>query len=84
MSEIYCQEVIISNQTRRGTGEYLSPVRAIQQVYTKDGELLGELDPSPETYCHMDLVHFANYCTNNNVNIPSISTVKEWLQSIKK
>jgi len=45
MKEVYCQEVIISTQLRRGKGVEGDPVRQVTQVFTKDGTLIAEHDP---------------------------------------
>lgn len=45
---IKCEEVIITDKERRGTGETGSPIRKITQVYSKDGELIAEHDPYKE------------------------------------
>jgi hypothetical protein len=40
------QEVIVTNIKRRGNGED-DPIRVITQYWSKDGELLAEVDPFP-------------------------------------
>jgi len=82
-TEIYCEECIISTKERRGLGTKLSPVRVVQQVFAKDGELLGELDPSPETFALYYLIHFTTFCMENKVKAPDKEDVIRWLDSIK-
>jgi len=85
MKEVEAREVIITTLTRRGKGDDLSPIRCITQVFEKDGTLIAENDPSPETFAAMDLVYFTNWFNDKAPNgIPTINHVKEWLKSIKK
>jgi len=80
--EVYVSEVIISHQTRRGTGnDVTSPVRIITQVFTKEGEFIAERDPMPETFALMDLVHYANWCKRASRE-PSSDSAKKWLIEI--
>jgi hypothetical protein len=44
MDNIYVKEVIISNLKRRGNGKD-DPIRAVLQVFEKDGTLICENDP---------------------------------------
>jgi hypothetical protein len=45
MDSVYCEEVIICANKRRGSGESPDdPVRIIIEVYTKDGQLIAERD----------------------------------------
>jgi len=46
MKEVICKEVVITTLKRRGTGIEHSPIRAITEVYDKDGTLIAEHDPS--------------------------------------
>lgn len=82
---ITCKEVIISDLTTRGKGITHSPIRRIIQVFEKDGTLIAENDPSPETFCTMDLVHFGRYLAeqtkNNSIRIDE-NTVHKWLDTI--
>jgi len=39
------EEVIISTLKKRGDGTKTSPIRVITQVFTKEGELIAEVDP---------------------------------------
>ena len=43
--KIWCEEVIISTATRRGTGTEEDPIRLITQVFLKDGSFIAEYDP---------------------------------------
>jgi hypothetical protein len=87
-----CEEVIITDLARRGKGVKHSPIRAIVQVYTKQGELIAEYDPSPETFTVMDLVNFTRWWWNARYkNSPAIVDQKvsedevfQWLDSIEK
>ncbi len=40
-------QVIVTNIERRGTGEKNSPIRIIREIWTTDGEKIGEYDPQP-------------------------------------
>jgi hypothetical protein len=42
----HCQELIIHEDAMRGSGVDMDPYRRVTQVFTKDGELLAERDPS--------------------------------------
>lgn len=61
MDTIECREVIISTLKRRGKGAEHSPIRAITEVYEKDGTKIAEHDPSPEVFIQMDLLNFARW-----------------------
>ena len=41
-----CLELIITEDTHRGSGVNLDPHRRVTQVFSKDGVLLAERDPS--------------------------------------
>ncbi len=41
-----CAELIIAEDTMRGTGLDMDPYRRVTQIFTKDGELLAERDPA--------------------------------------
>lgn len=41
-----CIELIITEDTLRGSGVVGDPYRRVTQVFTKDGELLADRDPS--------------------------------------
>lgn len=79
MPTIYTTEVIISHQERRGTGSAHDPIRAITQVYSKEGELIAEYDPQPTTFSAMDLVHFENWQAENGKCMATIEDVYKWL-----
>lgn len=83
---VQLDEVVITNLTTRGKGTKRSPIRKILQVYTKEGGLIAENDPSPETYGEMDLVHFARYCADNSYTADSITPehVEDWLNHIER
>lgn len=40
-------EVIQTTIMRRGRGDEQDPIRVVTQYWTKDGELLAEVDPAP-------------------------------------
>jgi len=84
--EVVCRELILAKLTRRGKGEKHSPIRVITQVFEKDGTLVAEHDPSPETFSLMDLVHFHNWCLKNKMHTSEATPtdVIRWLDSISK
>ncbi len=41
-----CIELIVTEETLRGSGVEMDPYRRVTRIYTKDGELLAEHDPS--------------------------------------
>lgn len=86
MNNVICKEVIIANLTRRGNGIEYSPIRIITEVYEKDGTLIAEHDPSPETYATMDLIHFARWVKEKELNPDLLDSraVVKWLDSIYK
>lgn len=84
MDKVFCKEVIISTIRRRGQGVEHSPIRIITEVYEKDGTLIAEHDPAPETFVQMDLLHFARWVKQNDYDpdkLDSRSVIK-WLDSI--
>jgi len=85
MKEVICKEVVITTLKRRGTGIEHSPIRAITEVYDKDGTLIAEHDPSPETFAQMDLLHFARWVKQMEYDADKLDTrtVIKWLDSIK-
>ena len=85
MENIECKEVIISRLSRRGKGVENSPIRVITEVFEKDGTLIAEFDPCPETFSVMDLVHFARWCFNDGIITGKVNQndVNKWLVSIK-
>lgn len=82
---VICKEVIISTIKRRGKGKLHSPIRCITEVYDKDGTLIAENDPSPETFTPLDLVHFACYCIDKDMKSESLTvdTIDKWLSLIQ-
>ncbi len=83
--DVQCVEVIISKQLRRGSGKSnRSPIRAITQVFTKNGDLIAEHDPCPENFTPSDLVKFAQYLELNKIIPKSIGTihVDQWLDTL--
>lgn len=85
MDTVICKEVIITTLRRRGDGTQHNPIRAITEVYEKNGLLIAELDPSPETFVKMDLIHFARFLKKNNFDADKCDhrIVSKWLDSIK-
>jgi hypothetical protein len=76
--EICCEEVIISRIARRGNGKSLiSPIRIITQVFAKDGTLIAEHDPSPETFPVCELMDYADWVIKNKKEV-NTRTVEEW------
>lgn len=86
MNDICCKEVIISSLTLRGKGTETSPCRRIIQVFEKDGRLIAEHDPIPETYALFDMIHFAKWCIDNKVFSDKIdpNDVIKWLETVKQ
>jgi len=84
MKDVYMQEVIICHMGRRGNGTPIDPVRAITEVFTKDGELIADHDPSPSTFVAFDLVHFANHLAKKRgyTADATIKDVEGWLEEI--
>lgn len=58
MDKVYCQEVIITDQLRRGDG-VKTPMRQITQVFNKDGALIAENDPMAEQTTLEKIYEFA-------------------------
>lgn len=84
MDTVICKEVIIASLLRRGNGTKYSPIRVITQVFEKDGTLISEYDPSPDTFGEMDLVLFAKWCIENKFQVQNVEPkdIKKWLDSI--
>ena len=84
--EVVCKEMIVSTIRRRGNGIEHSPIRIVTEVFEKDGTKIAEHDPSPETFCQMDLLHFARFLKDNDYDPNKADTrlVVKWLDSIKK
>jgi len=59
---IQVKELVVTDLSRRGNGrDEISPVRAVLEVYTKEGELLAVHD-SQGNYTVEQLVAFAKLC----------------------
>jgi len=86
MDTVICKELIVATLTKRGKGEKHSPIRIITQVFEKDGTLVAEHDPFDETFCTMDLVHFAKWCIEKNFQVQNVAPedVNKWLDSIEE
>ena len=84
MDTVVCKEVIVSTIARRGTGKKHSPIRVITQVFEKDGTLIAEYDPCPETFAIFDLICFARYCKDHGLNADLLNgeDIDNWLNSI--
>ena len=88
MENVICKEVVITTLETRGLGIKFSPIRRITQVYEKDGTLIAEKDPQPETFSLSDLINFHNWFDQNKFVPPGLNQcdrndVWEWLESIK-
>jgi hypothetical protein len=83
MDKVICKELIVTTLTKRGDGSEYNPNRIITQVFEKDGTLVAEHDTFNESFCVMDLVHFATWCVKNELqqNITP-NDVNKWLDSI--
>lgn len=77
---VLLQELIISNQSRKGDGlTELSPIRKILEIYTKNGELIAMSD-SFGNFSLEDLVSLVEYCLDNKqLSINKI--INNWLNS---
>lgn len=86
MDTVICKELIVATLTRRGKGEKHSPVRIITQIFEKDGTLVAEHDPSPETFSIMDLVNFTKWCIDKDFQVQNVTPedVNKWLDWISK
>lgn len=85
MSDVICKEVVITTLARRGLGVKFSPCRRITQVYDKDGTLIAEHDPMPETFSALDLVDFARWAHKDGWSPERLTTevVNKWLDSLE-
>lgn len=86
MDTVICKEVVITTLKRRGSGIEHSPIRVITEIYEKDGTLIAEHDPSPETFAQMDLLHFARWVKQMEYDADKLDSraIVKWLDSIKK
>lgn len=86
MDTVICKEVVITTLKRRGSGIEHSPIRVITEVYEKDGTLIAEHDPSPETFAQIDLLHFARWVKQMEYDADKLDSmaVVKWLDSIEK
>lgn len=69
------KEVIISTEQSRGQGTYISPMRRVIQVFTKDGGLIAENDPCG-SYTIETMMQFATFVkvfdTSENISMEEI------------
>lgn len=86
MDTVICKEVVITTLKRRGSGIEHSPIRVITEVYEKDGTLIAEHDPIPETFAQIDLLHFARWVKQMEYDADKLDSmaVVKWLDSIEK
>lgn len=86
MNTVECREVIISTLRQRGTGQKYSPIRVVTEVYDKDGTIIAEHDPRPETFNKWDLIHFARWVKKMNYNPDAFDErmVFKWLDDPDK
>jgi hypothetical protein len=86
MDTVICKEVVIATLKRRGSGIEHSPIRVITEVYEKDGTLIAEYDPRPDTFAQMDLLHFARWIKQMEYDADKLDSraVVKWLDSIEK
>lgn len=86
MDTVICKEVVITTLKRRGSGTEHNPIRVITEVYEKDGTLIAEHDPSPETFAQMDLLHFARWVKQMEYDADKLDSraIVKWLDSINK
>jgi hypothetical protein len=74
---IQVKELIVTDLSRKGTGkDVTSPIRAVVEVYTKEGELLAYHD-SQGNYSVEDLISFSNFCLSNK-ELSSEDALKKW------
>lgn len=78
MDEVKLMQVIYCTKERRGDGKSdISPVRAITEVFTTDGELIAEKDPCGG-YSREDMISFAlHYKSGVSSAVPG-QALKEW------
>lgn len=84
MDTVECRELIVSTLKRRGAGCNLhDPVRIITEVYEKDGTKIAENDPCPEHYFAKDLIKFAKWAKETDLDIHTldIMAVDKWMDS---
>lgn len=72
--EVICREVVITRLLRRGTGKEDNPIRAITQVYEKDGTLIAESDPQIQKITVVDVSEFAKWCIRGGYSPEEINT----------
>jgi hypothetical protein len=84
MNEVICKEVVITSLLRRGKGEMYSPIRCITQIWEKDGTLIAENDPNPDSFQEWHLISFCRWMKNNNHNPDNTSDflIKSWLKDV--
>jgi hypothetical protein len=83
MNDVVCKEVIITNLLCRGKGIKSSPIRRVVQVFEKDGTLIAENDPSPETFSAIDMIRFARWIMDGGFDSSKtgVEMVDSWLNT---
>lgn len=87
MKGIEVKEVIVCNRTTKGTGDKHSPIRRVTQVFEKDGTMIAEHDPLPETFVAFDLLAFTRWMISNYPEVKqniNINHVHAWLDTFDK
>lgn len=84
--DVYCEEVIISNQKIIGTGTESSPKRRLIQVFTKSGELIAQQDTLPVDNNMEELIAFGLFVRENKLTEIDEEFVNSWKEEyhIKK
>lgn len=74
---IQVKEVIVTDMARKGTGTHItSPIRALLEVYTRDGELLAFHD-SRGNYSVEDVIEFSNFRLLHQ-DLPIETALQQW------
>jgi hypothetical protein len=78
MDEVKVMQVIYCTKKRRGSGrDETSPVRAIREILTTDGELLAERDPCGG-YTREELISFALDFKSGRLGEDILQAYKDW------
>ena len=78
MDEVKVMQVIYCTKKRRGSGrDETSPVRAVTEIFTPEGELIAEKDPCGG-YTREDLINFALDYKSGRLGESYVQAFKEW------
>lgn len=74
---IEVKEVIVTDMTRKGSGlNEKSPVRAVTEVYSKQGDLIASRDPFGN-YSIEQMIEFGRVCRQDN-ELSVIELFRRW------